>query len=176
MLLTLCAGNSPMNSPHKGQWCGALTFPLICTWINGWANNREAGDLRGHRAHYDIAVMILTSRYGNWSLEWNPFPDYCPLNLLTSALFLIIFEAEADMLWTKLDNTIAVDALAPCITSYQQPWYWLLTHRGRDNMAAISQTTLSNAFSWMKMLQYRLNFHWSLFPSVQLTISQHWFR
>ena len=32
------------------------------------------------------------------------------------------------------------------------------------------------AFSWMKMYGLWLNFHWSLFPNVQLTISQHWFR
>ena len=43
-------------------------------------------------------------------------------------------------------------------------------------MAAISQTTLSNAFSWMKMLEFRLRFHWSLLLRVQLTIIQHWFR
>ena len=30
-------------------------------------------------------------------------------------------------------------------------------------MAAVSQRTLSNAFSWMKMLEFRLRFHWSLF-------------
>ena len=30
-------------------------------------------------------------------------------------------------------------------------WSSLLTHWGRDKMAAISQTTFSNAFSWMKM-------------------------
>ena len=34
---------SPVNSPHKGQWRGALMFSLICTWINGWVNNRETG-------------------------------------------------------------------------------------------------------------------------------------
>ena len=27
----------PVNSPHKGQWRGALTFSLICVWINGWS-------------------------------------------------------------------------------------------------------------------------------------------
>ena len=48
---------SPLNSPHKGQWLGALMFSLICTWINGWINNREAGDLRRYRAHYDVIVM-----------------------------------------------------------------------------------------------------------------------
>ena len=48
---------SPVNSPHKGQWRGNLMFPLICTWTNGWLNNREAGDLRRHHAHYDVTVM-----------------------------------------------------------------------------------------------------------------------
>ena len=42
---------------HKGQWRGALIFSLICVWINGWVNNREAGDLRRYRAHYDVIVM-----------------------------------------------------------------------------------------------------------------------
>ena len=37
---------SPVNSPHKGQWRGALMFSLTCTRINGRANNGEAGDLR----------------------------------------------------------------------------------------------------------------------------------
>ena len=49
---------SPMNSPHKGEWCRALMFSLICVWINGWVNNREAGDLRRHCAHCDVIVMI----------------------------------------------------------------------------------------------------------------------
>ena len=48
---------SPVNSPQKGQWRGVLMFSLICAWINGWASNREAGDLRRLRAHYDANVM-----------------------------------------------------------------------------------------------------------------------
>ena len=48
---------SPVNSPHKSQWRGALIFSLICVWINGWVNNGEAGDLRRYRAHYDVTVM-----------------------------------------------------------------------------------------------------------------------
>ena len=47
----------PVNSPHKGQWRGALMFSLICAWIMGWVNNHEAGDLRRHRTHYDVIVM-----------------------------------------------------------------------------------------------------------------------
>ena len=58
-LLALCAGihRSPVNSPHKGQWLGALMFSLICAWINDWVNNRGAGDLRRHRTHYEVTVM-----------------------------------------------------------------------------------------------------------------------
>ena len=41
---------------HKGQWRGALMFSLICAWINGWVNNGEAGDVRRHRAHYDVII------------------------------------------------------------------------------------------------------------------------
>ena len=51
-----------------------------------------------------------------------------------------------------------------------------LTNWGRDKMAAIFQTTLSNAFSWMNVLEFRLKFHWSLFLRIQLTIFPHWFR
>ena len=50
---------SPVNSPHKGHWRGALMFSLICTQINGWVYNREAGDLRRHRAHYDVIVILV---------------------------------------------------------------------------------------------------------------------
>ena len=49
---------SPVNSPHKGQWRGALIFSLICVWINGWVNNREADDLRRYRVHCDVIVMF----------------------------------------------------------------------------------------------------------------------
>ena len=50
----------PVNSPHKGQWRGALMFSLISVWINDWVNNREAGDLRRHRGHYGVTVMMHT--------------------------------------------------------------------------------------------------------------------
>ena len=47
----------PVNSPHKGQWRGALMLSLICAWINGWVNTRDAVDFRHHRARYDVIVL-----------------------------------------------------------------------------------------------------------------------
>ena len=48
---------SPVNSPSKGKWRGALMFSFNCPWTNGWINNSEAGDLKRHLAHYDVIVM-----------------------------------------------------------------------------------------------------------------------
>ena len=62
-LLTLREGGihrSPADSPHKGQW-----FFCICAWTKGWANSRDAGDLRRHSAHYEVIVIaaaIITDR------------------------------------------------------------------------------------------------------------------
>ena len=39
-----------------------------------------------------------------------------------------------------------------------EAWLIQLTHWGQDKMDAISQTTLSNAFSWMKIFEFGLNF------------------
>ena len=62
---------SPVNSPQRGQWRGALMFTLISAWINAWVNNRKAGYLRRHHTHYDGIVMI--SRHllrSHWSFSW----------------------------------------------------------------------------------------------------------
>ena len=55
-LLALCAGNSLVTIEFPIQ--RPVTFSLICGWINDWASNREAGDLRRHRGHYDVTVMV----------------------------------------------------------------------------------------------------------------------
>ena len=41
----------------KPIWHGALVSSLICARTNGWVNKRDAGDLRRHRAHYDVTVI-----------------------------------------------------------------------------------------------------------------------
>ena len=82
---------------------------------------------------------------------------------------------HSSMVRTRISNASVPRVISHLWTVYA----WsegLLTHWGRDKMDAISQATCSSAFSWMKILEFRLKFHWSLFLRVQLTISQHWFR
>ena len=61
---------SLVNSPHKGQWRGVLMISLISAWTNDWENNWDAGDLRRHRAHYDVIVMLLI--YNICAVYWVP--------------------------------------------------------------------------------------------------------
>ena len=58
-----CKWNSPVTGefPSQRPVTQSLIFSLICTWINSWVNNREAGDLRRHHAHYDVTVMYFPS-------------------------------------------------------------------------------------------------------------------
>ena len=61
-LLAFCGRNPPVTDgfPSQSQWRGALMFSLIYVLTNGWANNRDAGDVRRHRAHHDVIVMFHT--------------------------------------------------------------------------------------------------------------------
>ena len=97
----------PVNSPHKGRWRGAFIFSLICARINVWVNNREAGDLRHHRAHYDVIVMNFSfmfskknkitnvlKKYKNIEPCWHPFTllwrhkGTCIMQVIHTVVFL----------------------------------------------------------------------------------------
>ena len=88
-LLAICAGNSPVNSTHKGQWRGALRFSLICAWMNGWVNNCEVGDLRRHRIHYDVTIMYRLSVLS-----------------YTKSIIQYVSNGELKALYFWLDNTV----------------------------------------------------------------------
>ena len=76
---------SPMKSPHKGQWRGALMFSLIYAWTNGWVNNRDAGDWIRHRAHHDVTVMC-TSQHTFYTLRVYVF---CVSNIILIPYYFI---------------------------------------------------------------------------------------
>ena len=66
------SGESPVDSPHKGQWREALTFFFVCAWTNGWANRQYAGDLRRHGAHCGVTVICRVSlEFGTCQLHPN---------------------------------------------------------------------------------------------------------
>ena len=64
---------SPVNSPHKGQWRGALVVSLIWAWINGWVNNREAVELRRHSRPLLLHCNVQINAYlaGKYYIDYN---------------------------------------------------------------------------------------------------------
>ena len=102
---------SPVNSPYKGQWRGALMFSLICTRINGWVNNGEAGDLR--RKHYYVTLMYFSYRESDILIETNLMATSLPyiLNLIDTnsrASF-----DTTDWLECVVNNTLHIAGLVP---------------------------------------------------------------
>ena len=59
-LLALCAGNSPVTGEFPAQRSVTRSFDVFfdLRLNKGWINNVEAGDLRRHRTHYDVTVML----------------------------------------------------------------------------------------------------------------------
>ena len=72
--------------------------------------------------------------------------------------------------WVKLSSWSFLSICSP------PQWCECFTHWGWDKMAAMSQTTFSNTFSLMKFILFLIEFHWNMFPGVELTLCQHWFR
>ena len=98
---------SPVNSPHKGQWRGALMFSLTCAWINAWVNNHEAGDLRRHRAHYDVTVMIFYGTVRSYPKTKLSTRSIRHLNDIGPAYMRFRYFSQCSMMictfsWTKL--------------------------------------------------------------------------
>ena len=98
---------SPVNVRHKGQWSGASMFFLSRAWINSWVNNHEPGDLRHHRAHYDIIVMTANAlipyvrrsaaaTVATMQGKWDPFfhkkiiLSFCAISVLTTDKNVIV--------------------------------------------------------------------------------------
>ena len=85
-LLALCEGNPPVTGgfPSQRPVARSVDVFFICAWTNGWVNNRDAGDLRRHRAHYDVLVTkAIYSERGSNEHDFNMLKAkmYSHLNL-----------------------------------------------------------------------------------------------
>ena len=56
-LLAICAGNLPVTGEFPAQRPVTWSFDGFFDLRLGLVDNRDAGDLRRHRAQYDVIVM-----------------------------------------------------------------------------------------------------------------------
>ena len=124
----------PKNSPHKGQWRGALMFSLICAWMNGWVNNHGAGDWRLHRAHYVVIVKTRASMCQRINLVCCVGRFYCWVHVTNEfSLVHVIkdFSLKIRIQWT----TDAVVSPLP-IHPFAKSFY---TWQNSNNLVSITQ-------------------------------------
>ena len=71
-LLALGEGNPPGTGGFPSQRPVTRSFDAFfhLRLNNGWANNRDADELRRHRAHYDITVMSFSNRISTFQLPF----------------------------------------------------------------------------------------------------------
>ena len=160
----------------------SLIFGILKTRITRWRHQMEAFS----------ALLVLCA--GNSPIT-GEFPSQRPVTRTFDVFFDLRlskrlskqswgwwFETPSCSLWRHCKTRIK---LSPFPTPFERPVIYaqhllmlfsLTTHWGWGNMAAIFQTAFLDAFCPMKMYNFRLRFCWSLFPRVQLTIFQHWYR
>ena len=80
-------------------------FSLICVWTNGWANNRDAGDLSRHRAHYDITVMKID--VWPWNFEiWSWSAIELPIRSYNVIYHIQLFKYHSEITMCFLFNNL----------------------------------------------------------------------
>ena len=157
-LLALCVGNSPITGEfpsHKGQWRGAFMFSFISVWINGWVNNRKAGDLRRNRDDYDVIVMF-NSGIARRHIHFFTFCNVkCLSMLITNCLYIYINQTrnpDIQLIYTRFRADLNTSTTSAQMASDAESFHlmtssWMKTVR---NMSTVSKRTWdSNSFNSM---------------------------
>ena len=119
---------------------------------------------------YDFDRFHLKFLYNILKFKRNSIPHSMQLSSRVSFLVLSVALYSDNDSFDKSKNMLSFSSLILfvwvteiCLADMQHHSEGTLTHWGRDQIDAISQTTFSNVFSSMKMIEFRLKFHWSLF-------------
>ena len=124
-------------------------FSLISVWINGWVNNREAGDLRRRRSHYDVIVMVLgrclVRHRPDAQVLWYVSP---PTNT-TNDTWMIIFYSTTN---TKLRQTMRV------VYDYLTDWPIVARYVKYNLVNTLVHMDLFN-WNWIRMLTLFRHLH-----------------
>ena len=152
-----------MVVPHYGDVVMGTVASQIISLTIVYSTVDSGADQRKHQSSASLAFVRGIHRGPvNYPHKW-------PVTRKMLSFHDVIMDVSASLAWVGISIWYHIPI---CMgRTFVQ-----ITHWGRDTMDAISQTTFSSAFSWMKMFEYRLKFHWNLFLSIQLTIFQHWFR
>ena len=109
-LLAICAGNSPVTGEFPAQRPVTRSFDVlfIFAWQNGWVSKGEAGDLRCHRAHYDVTVMNVHGFIVLWFIV---VISEAPIKIFVSS----------DVIWRQRSRSTLIQVMACCLAPPGKP-------------------------------------------------------
>ena len=148
--------NSPVAGEFPAQRPMTHSFDVffICAWINGWINNREAGDLRHHRAHYDVTVMVAQGERikGTIGEDMSCLRKAC-FHVMTS----LHWRSRWRILMTVLSlhyNGVIMGAMATQITSLTT--IYSIVHSGADQRKLLWEfnKTATEVRTWINVYVY----------------------
>ena len=144
------------NTSDVELWCFLWSAP----WINGWVNNREAGDLRRHRARYDVIVMGLfplgwyhytPTQRSCWGLYWfhSVRPSVRPASRVRS-----VASTVQDGFFPYLIQMI--NGMRGCVAC-DDPWPWPISSRSlglhlENRVRSVASTVLDGFFLYMAQI------------------------
>ena len=144
---------------------------LLCNDVSHWLGASLESALRMNSYAPADIYMSFSKLHHSW-FRWQPVSHSVPSHHLNRWDFVLITPpakkktAVQNKRVLKKESALQeLDMICPSL----ERWVNTLWPR-QDKMAPISQTTFSNAFSWLKMYKFQLRFHWSLFPRVKFTI------
>ena len=141
---------------------GFMQSSVLYIYVHIWPSCQVSGLMFNRNINYTLKVLQMPC---------------CQICYIPSAITLQFLEGVSPVLHiTYHYQTTHVVYKTSTIDITKQLLWHILTHLPLDKMAAILQVLFSDAFSLMKSFAFWLNFHWSLFLRVRLTITQHWFR
>ena len=141
-----------MNSRHKGQWCRALMFFLICVWTNGWVNSRD-GD-------YCFTVMDNCCARAKWWMGRLMHEMSTVIHVLFSAFFndFLVHVMKGSCLY-DVPQIANCSGSPPRVHRIPSTVYWCIASKLK---AARNLYWMSNMFLWVEIFLFFVCYH--VFP------------
>ena len=156
----------PVNSPHKGPATRKM-FPfdgVIMSTNNRW-NPHINGRWCEKSVNFMTSLWFVAGQYNRGSTPLTREPRRTHRKYRNGPWYLVISRCPREN-WVSLPQNI-VQKQGRNLTPFN-------TLKPRQN--GRFQVSCSDAFTWLKIYEFRLKCHWSLFLWAQLTIFQHWLR
>ena len=149
------------------QWETSLQSNAVSHWLG--RNLESSSQVAGEALRVVVTIRTCHEQRNSRNLNRPDYIFFCCSTNVSGYGTRDTLETESwhDATIVAIGGTACKGSLVEVVISPSPPW---------TKWPPFWETTFSNAFTWLKMIEFLFKFHGNLFPRVQLTISQHWFK